>query len=225
MRLRPLLFAIVLSLTVLGVAQSASAQVAGEEQGVTVVRSSPGHVIRFAKRAAKVYRRIAGRRVIVACSTVAKLGGNFVVEGELSSVIRAPRTRRSIRTLDAGESDFCSVRLRGSRELVATAPLTANGRTYLDERIWVALLDLPLLLADEGTDVLPSIALVVERGRGLVVALDGPEGTPPAGKVGYWTDGVRWVTAVLTRAGRRLFIDVERDVVRTNVLQYLIADD
>ena len=38
MRLRPLLFVIVLSLALLGVAQSAPAQVAGEKQGVTIVR-------------------------------------------------------------------------------------------------------------------------------------------------------------------------------------------
>jgi hypothetical protein len=225
MRLRLLVFAIVLSLTLLGVAQSASAQVAGEEQGVTVVRGSQGHVIRFAKRAAKVYRRIAGRRVIVGCSTVTKLGGSFVVEGGASSVIRAPRTRRSIRTHDVSKSDFCFVRLRRGRELVATAPITANGRTYIDERLWVVLMDLPFSLTDEGTDVPPSTALVVERGRGLIVALDGPEGTPPPGKLGYWTDGVRSVCAALSAAGRRLFLDIEHDVVRTNVLPYLTAGD
>ena len=225
MRLRPLVFAIVLSATLLGVAQSAPAQVAGEEQGVTVVRGSHGHFIRFDKRAAKVYRRIAGRRVIVGCSTVTATAGSFTVGDRVSDAMRAPRKRRRIRTVHGSGSDFCFVRLRAGRELVAIAPLTADGRTYIDEMSTAATLDLPFLLADDITDVPPSIALVVERGRGLVVALDGPDGTPPAGKLGYWTDGVRWVTAALTRAGRRLFIDQERDVVRTNVLPYLVADE
>jgi hypothetical protein len=224
MRLRPALFAIVVSLSLHGLAQRASAQVAGEEQGVTVERGSQGSVIRFAKRAAKVYRRIAGRRVVVGCSTVRANGGGFVVEGGSSGVMRAPRKGRRIRTLDRSRSDFCSVRLRVSRELVALAPLTGNGRTYIDELQTVGLLLIVPELGDPDGEVPPSTALVLERGRGLIVALDGPEGTPPAGKVGYWTDGVRFVTAALTAAGRRLFFDDERDVIRTNVLPYLTAE-
>jgi hypothetical protein len=34
---------------------------------------------------------------------------------------------------------------------------------------------------------------------------------------------VRFVSAAVTSAGRRLFFDGERDVVRTNVLSYLTA--
>ena len=70
----------------------------------------------------------------------------------------------------------------------------------------------------------PPTALVLQRGRGHIVALDGPDRGPPAGKIGYWTDGVRSVSAVLSGAGRRLFIDFEGDVFRTNVLPYLIPD-
>ena len=47
------------------------------------------------------------------------------------------------------------------------------------------------------------------------------DATPPHGKAGYWTDGVRVVTAGVSAAGRRLFIEIERDVIRTNVLGYL----
>ena len=59
----------------------------------------------------------------------------------------------------------------------------------------------------------------------LSLALLGVAQSPPAGKLGYWTDGVRSVTAMLTAAGRRLFIDIERDVVRTNALPYLVGND
>ena len=50
--------------------QTASAQVAGPDQGVTAARGHDGIVIRFSKRAAKTYRRIAGRRIKVSCKTV-----------------------------------------------------------------------------------------------------------------------------------------------------------
>ena len=42
--------------------------------------------------------------------------------------------------------------------------------------------------------------------------------------MGYWTDGNRMVVAAVTPQGRRLFIDTEGDVVRTNVLIYLNQD-
>ena len=222
MRLRPLLFVIVLSLALLGVAQSAPAQVAGEKQGVTIVRGSHGYVFRFSKRAAKVYRRIAGRRVTVTCSRVTKSSGNLVVDEGVSSVI-GPRAK--------------AVASAGSRAAPTSAPSACGGASGSPSRRspptggptstscsprprWTPRSS----LAGKGTDAPPPTALVVQRGRGLIVALDGPDASPPAGKLGYWTDGVRSVSAVLTAAGRRLFIDLERDVFRTNVLPYLTND-
>lgn len=135
MRLRPPAFVIVLSFTLLGAAPSAPAQLPqlpGEKQGITIVRGSHGHVIRFAKPSAKVYRRLAGRRVTIRCSTVVNQSGNFVVGASAVSVMRAPRKGHRLRTRTARGSDFCSVRMR-SGEWVAVAPVTADGRTYLDE--------------------------------------------------------------------------------------------
>jgi len=226
MRLRPLLFVIVLSLALLGAAPSAPAQLPqlpGEKQGVTIARGSHGHVIRFAKPSAKVYRRLAGRRVTIRCSTVVNESGNFVVGASVVSVMRAPRKGHRLRTRTARGTDFCSVRMR-SGEWVAVAPVTADGRTYLDELFTAEQLDFPFILTADGTDGPPPTALVLQRGRGFIVALDGPDASPPAGKLGYWTDGVRSVSAILTAVGRRLFIDTERDLVRTNVLPYLIEE-
>ena len=42
--------------------------------------------------------------------------------------------------------------------------------------------------------------------------------------MGYWTDGVRVVAAAVSAAGRRLFVEVERDVFPTNVLGYITSD-
>ena len=98
--------------------------------------------------------------------------------------------------------------------------VTARGRVYLDELTTAASLQFVLDLG--GLDGTPApTAEVVARGKGGIVALDSPDGAAPAGKLGYWTDGTRVVAAALTKAGRRLFIELERDVVRTNVLGYL----
>ena len=222
---RPALLAVVVSLALAAAPPSASAQVAGEDQGVTAVRGSHGTVMRFGKRAASAYRRIAGRKVVVACSTVERVPGGFTVDGGTSGVVRAPKRRGRLRTLVGGRVDFCSVRLRGrgGGPSIAVAPVTADGRTYLDEQRTVGYLDVPFVIDDpRGAAPMP-IAEMVAKGKGLVVALDGPDGTPPAEKVGYWTDGVRVVTAAVTRQGRRLFLELAGDVVRTNVLPYLTA--
>src|SRR5205085_12562446 len=102
-------------------------------------------------------------------------------------------------------------------------PVAARGRTYLDELGVASLLSVVLDIgAGDGTPA--PAADVVAQGHGFIVALDVPDAYPPHGKAGYWTDGVRVVTAGVSAAGRRLFIEVERDVIRTNVLGYIAGD-
>src|SRR4051795_825711 len=84
------------------VPQAASAQVAGEDQGVTAARGHHGAVLRFSKRAAPVYRKIAGRRVVIGCGTVTRDLGGYSIEGETTGVIKAPRRRGTLTTLAAG---------------------------------------------------------------------------------------------------------------------------
>jgi hypothetical protein len=223
---RKLILALCASFALL--ATPASAQVAGPEQGVTAGKDRlGGHTIRFAKRAAPIFRRIAGRRITIGCDTVVPNGGGYSVSGGMSTVIRAPRRRGTVRTLAGGRADYCYIRTRGRvRGLVAMVPVTRRGRIYLDELLGVALMQFLPATGDED-DVSPRPAdEVVADGRGLVVALDGPDASPPAGKVGYWTDGTRFVVAYVGKvSGRRLFFEDEGDdVVRTNVLPYLTED-
>jgi len=205
--------------------QTASAQIAGPDQGVTAARGHDGIVIRFSKRAAKTYRRIAGRRIKVSCTTVTPsdhYGASF--EGGSEEVVKAPRKRSRIRTLDRSRADICTIRLRkAGGEVVAAAPVTARGRTYLDELGIASLISTVLDIGDDDGTPAPA-ADVVAKGNGFIVALDGPDASPPRGKAGYWTDGVRVVTAGVSAAGRRLFIEIERDVIRTNVLGYIAGD-
>ena len=59
-----------------------------------------------------------------------------------------------------------------------------------------------------------------------VVSLGTPSDTPPAGSIGYYSDGAQHVAAVvLSASGRRLFVEADVDhVIRTNVLEYLYGD-
>jgi hypothetical protein len=58
------------------------------------------------------------------------------------------------------------------------------------------------------------------------VELPSPSDTPPAGSIGYYSDGAQHVAAVvLSASGRRLFLEGDVDhVVRTNVLEYFHGD-
>jgi hypothetical protein len=210
----------------LALPQTASAQVAGPDQGVTAAHGAHGIVIRFGKRAAETYRRIAGRRIKVSCETVSRNTGGYgySVEGGMEMAVRAPRKRGRIPTFDRRRADICTVRLRkAGDEVVAAAPLTARGRAFLDELGIASLISGVLELGDPDGTPAPAADLVAQ-GHGVIVALDGPDGTPPRGKAGYWTDGVRVVVAGVSAAGRRLFIELERDVIRTNVLGYIASD-
>jgi hypothetical protein len=209
----------------LALPHTASAQVAGPDQGVTAARGHDGIVIKFSKRAAKTYRRIAGRRIKVTCETVTPSDHyGTIVEGGSEMTVRAPRKRDRIRTFDRSRADICVVRLRKpGGEVVAAAPVTARGRTFLDELGIASLISTVLDIGDDDGTPAPA-ADVVAQGNGFIVALEGPDASPPHGKAGYWTDGVRVVVAGVSAAGRRLFIEVERDVIRTNVIRYLVGD-
>jgi hypothetical protein len=210
----------------LAVPQSASAQVPGPHEGVTAAHGAHGIVIKFGQRAAKTYRRIAGRRIKLSCETVSRNadGYGYSVDGGAETIVKAPRKRGRIHTFDRSHADLCTVRLRrAGDEVVAAAPLTARGRAFLDELATAVLVEGVLELGDPDGTPAPA-ADVVAQGHGLIVALDGPDASPPHGKAGYWTDGVRVVSAAVSAAGRRLFVEMERDVVRTNVLGYIAGD-
>ena len=59
-----------------------------------------------------------------------------------------------------------------------------------------------------------------------VVELPGPSDTPPAGSIGYYSDGAQHVAAVvLWASGRRLFFEADVDhAIHTNVVEYLYGD-
>jgi hypothetical protein len=130
--------------------------------------------------------------------------------------------------------DYCIVRHPGSRgggsQLVAVAAISAAGRAWVtDLQASVILLSMP---EPESTPPgrVPTVDEMVAEfrlpdGTSYLAPLDGPDATPPAGRLGFWSDGRQHaVWAVLSPTGRRLFIEVDADdVVRSNVLRFQSA--
>ena len=107
-----------------------------------------------------------------------------------------------------------STRTTTDSTIVARVPLTPAGATRVDEAERAPALRRLLQRAHTATGYQPVAAL----GAG-VVAMDSPDATPPAGQIGYWTDGTHAAVATLSAAGRRLVIqDLGGYVLATNVL-------
>jgi hypothetical protein len=243
---RALLIAIVAGALVAPAAAGAQAPLpVGESDGVRIVREKGAIVVVFLKSADRLLRRVAGRVVGVYCT-------EFVEDGANSggAPVRAPRRGRRIRTGDSTRGlDYCRVwleertvrrrirgklrRVTGGRELIVSIPLTQRGAVYLDEQEktgnLMGVLSLAGHLAEkQGRSTYPTVEELLasrSRLRSGVMGLAGPTETPPAGKVGYWTDGAQHVAVVtLSASGRRLFVEYEGDVLHTNVAGYIYGD-
>jgi hypothetical protein len=82
----------------------------GEADGVRLVRERGELVVVFTPRAKRLWRRVAGKRVDVAC--VEFLEGGTRSGGNL---LRAPKRGRRIRTGDGSRVDYCRVWLPARR--------------------------------------------------------------------------------------------------------------
>jgi hypothetical protein len=212
--------------------------------GVRLVRERGALVVVFAKRAERLWKRVAGRRVDVHCTQLFEDG-----TGSGNNVVRAPKRGRRIPTGDLSRGwDYCRVwleartvrrdgrRRRVPRRLIASVPLTQQGTVFLDNQfnafLLTALLTVSELVAEdrgrEGfltPEELMQLANPQPGEPGLVV-LPSPSDTPPAGAIGYYSDGAKHAAAVtVSAAGKRLFFEVIGDAVHTNVLRYLGALD
>jgi len=203
----------------------------GEAHGVRVVREKGAIVVVFTRRAAKLYRRIAGRLVDVDCTDqqpgqpvpprahaflVPHHPGEITEESSGGVRMRAPRHRRRLVTGDLTRGmDYCRVwlaprivrrdgaRQRIQRRLIVSVPLKISG--------WPSYAQL--------IDQFPSGA------RAGLASLAGPADTPPASTIGYYSDRLDHVAvATLSRSNRRLFIELEADALHTNVAGYIFNE-
>ena len=227
---------------------AAEAQLAvGEAQGVRIVRPGGKVVFVFTPKADRLWRRVAGRRVLVTCVAVSRPDAQgFAGTSEFPDVARVPKRGRRLVDGKLPRLDYCNLSLpartlrRGRRRLafpkrlLVSVPLSRRGLVLVDERARANVLGQLLLGAQiygrrRGLPGFPTLAQLVARVPRLgpplpltVVALAGPDESPPAGGVGYYSDGgERVAVVVLSARGRRLFIEYEPDgVVRSNVLPY-----
>jgi len=214
----------------------------GEDRGVTIKRAGRTLVVSFRRSAARRFRYIAGRRVVVECIRLPRRRSGSVIESELEVNQLAPRKRRPFRLpgIPRRPIDYCEVRApsravrrngrkrRSAARDLATVALTPAGATFLDERDRAIALLAVLVVAsledgDGGTQTYPTTQSFVARSDGIAVALDSPQATPPPRRVGYWSDGAEHAAfVVLSSAGRRLYIEVDTDErISTNVARYL----
>lgn len=234
-------------------APSASAQTAqlpvGEAKGVRIVREHGAIVVVFTPRAARLWRRVAGKRVSVFCEERSGPDEDgFITVSEGGGTFRAPRRGRRLRTGDQTRGmDICrvwleartlrrnGVRQRYGRELIVAIPLTQAGAIRLDEGARAyALFTLLEIAASRGNagayptsaDLVALVPVLPRPVRLSVVALAATNDTPPAGSIGYYSDAAQHAAAVvLSATGRRLFVEYDADrVIRTNVLEYVFED-
>jgi hypothetical protein len=222
----------------------------GEAQGVRIVREHGAIVVVFTPRAARLWRRVAGKRVSVLCEgpTSEPDEHGFVGTQGGGTTFRAPKRGRRLRTGDLTRGmDICRVsveprtvtrngeRRRYGRQLIVEIPLTQEGAVRLDEKARAQALFAVLVIA--ATDAarrhldgyptsseLVALLPVLRRPIKLsVVALASASDTPPAGSIGYYSDGAHHVAAVvLSASGRRLFLEFDADdVIRSNVVGYI----
>jgi hypothetical protein len=214
----------------------------GEADGVRVVRERGGIVVIFTADAAKLYKRIAGKKVLVSCTKILEEG-----DTTLDNALRAPLRRGKLITGDRARGmDYCRVwlaprkvtihgtRQRVGRQLIVSVPLTQQGAVFLDEEAkTIAMLEVALVagIVEErqklpGHPTYDQLVGRYPRIARSVVGLAAPGDTPPAGKIGYYSDGAEHIALVtLSASGRRLFIEeAADDVLSTNVAEYLFGE-
>jgi hypothetical protein len=244
--LRRLPVAIVAGAFALAAAAPAHAQLpVGETDGVRIVRERGAIVVVFSKSADRLLRRVRGRTVSVLCT-------EFLRDGTAGggATMRAPKRGRKLRTGDLTRGmDYCRVWLesrtlrrngrsiRTGKRLIVSIPLTQKGAVHLDEQgktgEMMQVLNAAAFLGEKrgktGWLTYDELLQAVLKGRPAPprsgpVTLAGPSETPPAGKVGYWSDGAQHVAVVtLSTLGRRLFIEHEGDVLHTNLAGYIFG--
>ena len=206
-------------------AAAAPAAAQEEVRGIRAENASGGGVtVTFTSRASKLYRRIAGLRTFVRCQTAvadAALLSPLDRVHELFAQKRLPLRRGTLRVRHAPGTtyDVCEVTAVRGLKTVRTLmlPLTGNGVAYLAAKRLgdqlIAAMEVASALGPDGH--YPTGADVEVPGLVLLAA---PTDSPPAGRVGFFSDGARHMTVVgITADGRRLFIDADGGVLTGNV--------
>ena len=165
-------------------------------------------------------------------------------EGDYPVTMRAPKHRRKLVTGDRNRGmDYCDVMLgaqtgtRGGKRhrigprLIVSVPLTQPGAVFVDERskavdLVGVLVGASFIGEQRHLTGWPTYELLLEWGgrkaAKRIVKLASPTDTPPAEAFGYYSGGQDHVAvAILSKSGRRLFIELDGDVLSSNVTGYI----
>ena len=211
----------------------------GEGDGVRMVAQHGGVLVIFTARAEQLRRRYAGRVLEISCTQFVKGGANVFGEG-----VRVPRhvTGSSPATIRGGPTTAAwrperTVKGRHGqvvfgRKLLVSVPLTQQGAVYLDEEEKTQSIFGVLVIASlsaDGTELgryrtYDELIAKYPKAARSVVELAAPVDSPPAGKIGFYSDGAAHVlVAAPSASGRRLFIEYDGDVLSTNVAGYMFS--
>ena len=213
----------------------------GTAQDVVVKLSGrQGAIISFHRGARGLYRRVAGHRIGIACSTLSDGAFGPVIGSTATGTERAPKRRRAFRTdLPVRGTDLCVLTrpriVRKNRKgtttfgavELAAVPLTQRGAVWVDERDAAErITTVAGVAADYASEHnprgrFPSFGELQNMLASRVVALPAFGASPAPGATGYFTDGQNAVVATLTATGRRLYIELGPDRrIATNVENY-----
>jgi hypothetical protein len=229
MRLVPPALAVAVAVGLLLIAAAPSSAYLRSEHGLRVVRDHREWKIVLSRADA---RQARAWRLATGCATLSRGVGGDIPDAWPSETTfdgRVPARGRKVPTHDARDDvDVCwfAAAPKGTGTEIEMVPVTERGAIYIDEDATARGLRLPGFTDPGAADGPPaSIAAVVELWEGTVVAMAGPDASPPQGKVGYWTDGTRAVAAAVTKRGRRLYLDRTGSDVRTNAFALLQDPD
>ncbi|MDA0170359.1 hypothetical protein OJ998_14770 [Solirubrobacter taibaiensis] len=185
--------------------------------------------VRFGPKAAKLYRKLAGRTYTSGC--IADPPGGEGTSGDLPGD-RAPRKRSRLYISGLPGADVCFIaspmRASDDRCLFARVPdfvpgeapqclraivaMSDQGRAYVDA--YARTMEIATIIFDE--DPLSFAELQKDLGSD-VVALAGPDDAPPPGTVGHFDNGHTRVISALLADGTRKFARMDGDVYSSNV--------
>ncbi len=223
---------------------SAGAQLpVGEADGVRIFKKRAAIVMKFTPRADRLWRRVAGRRLLVSCVDLPADPRDRNPSFSSEAGFRAPKRGRTLRVRIGQRTpgiDYCAVFLdRRMHPRIATLALTELGAVYLDESAKANSLAAVLYNAgraaeEAGLEGCPTHSQLLTFWAGqsgapplellarAIVPLAGPDATPLNGAIGYYGDAGRAAAVVVSGLGRRLFIQLEPDEVqRTNVSDFI----
>jgi hypothetical protein len=180
---------------------------AGSDPDITATRDGADAVFHFSGAARDA---VAGKRVTVHCvrtstSVIGSTGDEATERNQASS------DGSTLRVRVASRYPLCSL---AWGDHFARVALTDPARAALEEGLVSAALERVLrTAADAAAPGYPAATSLGDQ----VVALGARSDTPPDLRVGAWTDaGDKLSVVAVARTGRRLFADVDGDVLRTN---------